>query len=58
MKRLFQALAAVSLIVCIVAPVRYFWGDLSVDGYKDLFLAGTVGWFVFATLAMSRGKAQ
>ena len=56
MKRVFQALAGASLIVCMAAPAQHFWGDLSLDGYKNLFLAGTVGWFVFATLALSRGK--
>ena len=56
MKRIFQLLAVFSLVVCIVAPVRHFLGDISADAYKDIFLAGTAGWFVFATAAMSRGK--
>ena len=58
MKRVFQLLAVISLAVCVWAPVRHFLGEITADAYKDVFLAGTVGWFVFATAAMIRGKQK
>ena len=56
MKRLWQALAVASLIVCAAAPIQYFRGAMSAEVYKDVFLAGTVGWFVFAGAAFSVGR--
>lgn len=56
MKRVFQLLAAASLLLCMWAPVEHFLGQSSAEDYKNLFLAGTLGWFTFAAAAMLKGK--
>jgi hypothetical protein len=49
-KKWLPALSLVSLAGCLAAPVIHFLGKLSSDGSKLVFLAASVGWFVFATL--------
>jgi hypothetical protein len=49
-KKWRPALALVSLAGCLAAPILHFLGKLSSDSYKLVFLAASVGWFVFATL--------
>jgi hypothetical protein len=44
------ALSLVSLAGCLAAAVLHFLGKLSSDSYKMVFLAASVGWFIFATL--------
>ena len=56
MKRILQILAVASLAVCIWTPIQVFTGGLSEQDYKSLFLAGSIGWFVFATAAFAQGK--
>jgi hypothetical protein len=41
-------LALLSLGVCLAAPVLYFLGRITEASYKTAFLAGSIGWFVFA----------
>ena len=54
MRKVLQALALLSLAVCLAAPVMAFQGAITTDAYKDIFLGGTVGWFVCATLGFAR----
>ncbi len=49
-KKWLPALSLVSLAACLAAPVMHFLGKLSSEGYKLVFLAASIGWFVFATL--------
>jgi len=44
------ALSIISLAACLAAPVLHFLGKLSSESYKLVFLAASIGWFVFATL--------
>lgn len=53
MRRNFQVLALLTLAVCLAAPIQLFLGSWSEDLYRTVLLAGTVGWFVFATAAIS-----
>lgn len=46
---LFAVLALCCLAVCLMTPVLHFLGSLTSEAYKDIFLAGSLGWFVFAT---------
>jgi hypothetical protein len=57
MKRMLQVGAAVSLSVCILSAVAAFLGAIEIDAYKEWLLAGTVGWFVFATAALSSRRS-
>jgi len=53
-KKWMSALSLVSLAGCLAAPVLHFLGKLGSDAYKLIFLAASVGWFVFATLWIRR----
>jgi len=54
MKLVFKLLAFASLAVCLTAPFLHFRGDLTADGYKNIFLAGSLAWFIFAPLWAQR----
>ena len=43
------SLALISLAACLVAPFFVLNGSIDVPTYKQVLLAGTAGWFVFAT---------
>lgn len=45
-----------SLFVCLATPSLFFLGKMSEQGYKSLFLAASVSWFIFATLWASATK--
>ena len=49
--------AVVSLVVCLAAPVIFFWGRVDAAGYKNLLLAGTLGWFLCAALLAMQRKS-
>jgi hypothetical protein len=51
-------LAVLSLAVCTAIPFVHLWGEVGVDEYKSVLLAGSVGWFVFATLWATRKAAR
>ncbi len=51
---MIRALAALSLAVSLSSPFLYFWGSLTMPGYKMLLAIGSAAWFVFATMAISR----
>ncbi len=42
------ALALVSLLACLVAPLLLFNGVIDAPTYKRVLVAATAGWFVFA----------
>ena len=54
--RIFLGVAVVSLLLCLAAPFLYFSGRMSEGGYKSLFLAASVGWFVFSVVRLSIRK--
>ncbi len=49
-KKWLPALSLVSLAGCLAAPVLHFLGRLGAEANKLIFLAASIGWFVFATL--------
>jgi len=52
----FAALAIISLLLCLVSPLLHFFGKISMETYKWIFLFSSLGWFVFATLWASKRK--
>jgi len=48
-KKWLPALSLISLAVCLAAPIMRFLGKISSESYKLVFLAASIGWFVFAT---------
>lgn len=56
MKIVYGVLAAVSLMVCLVAPFAYLSGAAGMPAYKNALAAGSLGWFGFATLWMTRKR--
>ena len=53
---LFAALAIISLLFCLASPLLHFFGIISMETYKWIFLFSSLGWFVFATLWASIRK--
>jgi hypothetical protein len=49
-KKWLPAFSLISLAACLAAPVMHSLGKLSLESYKLVFWAASVGWFVFATL--------
>jgi len=47
-RRLAIPASAVSLAVCLIAPVLYLLGRIGDGSYKGLLLAGSIGWFLCA----------
>ena len=54
MKPVLAVLAAAALAWCIVAPLLYFRGAVTVDTYKAQLLIASLAWFLFATLWTTR----
>jgi hypothetical protein len=48
--------AALSLAACLAAAVMFFLGSVGTAGYRNILLAGTLGWFVCAVLLAGRRK--
>lgn len=55
-KTVLALFSLASLSVCLLSAVFYFLGRLSGKGFKLVFLAASVGWFVFATLWAKKRK--
>lgn len=53
-KMAWPLLSLASLAACLGAPILHFLGKLSSSHSKLVFLAASVGWFIFATLWTSR----
>jgi len=53
MSRLTLGVALICLAVCLAVPFVYFTGAVDVDSYKNILLAASLGWFVFATMWIS-----
>jgi hypothetical protein len=51
-------IAGLSLAFCAATPFLYFWGAVPMLTYKYLLAAGSLGWFVFATMAVARKKSN
>jgi hypothetical protein len=43
-------LAALSLALCLAAPVFYFLGRMDSAAYKAMLALATASWFLFATI--------
>ncbi len=56
-KAISGAVAVLSLLACLAAPVLYFVGALDEQAYRQLFGAASLAWFLAATIfAASRGQ--
>jgi hypothetical protein len=55
-RRVSLGLAALSLFLCVAAPLLYFLGRIDAPVYKTTLAAATVGWFVFATARALRSS--
>lgn len=51
---IIRALAGISLLICLIVPFLFFWGQISQAGYRTALALGTLAWFVLATAAMTR----
>ena len=51
---LARPLAALSLVGCLVFPLLFFWGLITLPACKNLLVAASLAWFVFATLTVTR----
>ena len=51
-----RLLAVLSLLACLSFPLLYFWGQITLETYKDLLAAASLAWFVFATIALGRRR--
>ena len=58
MPGLARFLALLSLLACLAFPLMYFWGAIALPAYKNLLAAASLGWFVFATMAVARRTPQ
>jgi hypothetical protein len=56
-KALTGLLAALSLLVCLVAPVVYWHGALAEGAFRNVFAAASLAWFIFATWFAAGRKA-
>ncbi len=50
-------LAALSLATCLAAPILLFRGSVNEAGYKNVLIAGTLGWFICAAFLAARRKS-
>jgi hypothetical protein len=48
--------AVLSLTLCLAVPIFFFRGELSTASYRNLLLAGTLGWFLSAAVLAARKK--
>lgn len=51
-------LSLVSLIICFAAPFLYLRQIVTADGFKSILLAASCGWFVSATLWVTRARRE
>lgn len=58
LKRVAFLGASFSLMACLAAPFLFFWGVFSEESYKSVFLLGTFGWFLFASLWAMRTEKR
>ncbi len=56
LRALLLIIACGGMAACVVAPILHFFGRIEVKTYQDVFLAGSVIWFVFATWWGTRRK--
>jgi hypothetical protein len=56
-RTLFIVLAALSLGACLAAPLLFFLGSVDMAGYKNVLLAGTLGWFICASFLAARRRS-
>jgi|AntAceMinimDraft_11_1070367.scaffolds.fasta_scaffold75259_2 hypothetical protein len=54
--KLIQYLSYACLVTVLVAPVLYFSDVLTKDVMKSSLLAGTILWFITATLSAKKGE--
>jgi hypothetical protein len=50
-------LAALSLAACLAAPILFFLGSVEMVSYKNVLLAGTLGWFICASILAARRRS-
>lgn len=54
MRRLFQTVSWISLVVTVVAPLLFYTGNMDLEQSKVLLLIATCVWFVQTPLWMGR----
>jgi len=52
----FAVLSMLSLILCLVSPILYFLGKISMQKYRWIFLLASIAWFFFATLQAKQAR--
>ncbi len=58
-RRIYGALAALSLAACVAAPFLYLQQAIGEAGYKNALAAASVAWFVFGSLwVRGAGRAK
>jgi len=55
-KKMSLWLAALSLVLCLVAPVLHFLGMMDMASYRVMLASASAGWFIFATAWALRPK--
>jgi len=53
-KTVCAGIAGLSLLACLAAPAAFFQGWLAEAAFENLFAAASLGWFVAATVYVSR----
>ena len=56
MKLVARTLAALALATCLGIAIPRFTGEATDEGYKTIFAAASVVWFVFAPMSFSRSS--
>lgn len=57
MRLIYGILSTVSFLTCSYLPVGYLSGSLRIEDFKSLLLGGSIGWSIFASLWVARGRA-
>lgn len=56
MKTVAATIALLSLAVCLIVPVLFFAGQMERSAFEGVFLAGSLAWFVSATIWIVRAE--
>lgn len=44
------AVSLISLAICLLSPFAYLWGYVSENGFRQVLVSASLGWFVAATI--------
>ena len=57
LRKIAAVVSVASLGICLAAPLLYFRGSVDESTYRQILTAGSVGWFVAATIWATRKPA-